>query len=316
MVVSLPIARVRVGLAGGKRQDMSGVTGMAALGVGLLCACGIASAACDTSSFDRTPPPAIRADPATATLEWASDVDNLNGQLWIWHYVKNTRPQPLGLRWVKANIRRHLGNPLPPGETDCNRFFANAVNDTPDDDAPIIYGTNEQRQDAAVFVRRAAPQGNLQKGETISVIDTSFAAGGKVEDVHVVVASRRTEKGLVFQLEQPANVVIAMSSLAATFSAEQFSVLSRGLDAPIAPANFQQYTKLDAAKALGGLFSDKELAERVKQEYVFFPPARKAAIEIPTVGVQQVSADLIILDRQLQPQFATEIIVLVPAAAK
>jgi hypothetical protein len=293
---------------------MNGVTGMAALGFGLLCACSIASAACDITTYDRTPPPAIRADPATSVLEWATDVDTLRGQHWIWHYVKNTQSQPLGVRWVKADIRRHVTNPLPPGEIDCRRIFANEVADRPDDDAPIIYGTNEQRQDAAVFVKRQTPPGPIRKGETRSIIDTSFAdASGKAQNVHVVVATRRTEKGFMFEIEQSPNVVVAISSL--SFNSEQIGALSRGLEMTVVPADFQEFTKLDAVKALSGLYSEKELPQRLKQNYVFFPQAKKsAAVEILASSVQEVSADLIILDQRLQPQFATEIQVMVPAA--
>lgn len=166
-----------------------------------------------------------------------------------------------------------------------------------------------------MYVRKAPAnsQAPLRKGETRSIIDTSFAdAGGKVQDVRVVVASRQTEKGFVFELEQPPNVVTAISSLAPALSSAQFEVLARGLDAPIGPASFQQYTQLDAGRALSGLFSEKELGQRLEQKYVFFPRARKA-IEIPAAGVREVSADLIILDQRLQPQFATEIMVLVPS---
>jgi len=129
----------------------------------------------------------------------------------------------------KASIRRHIANPLPADETDCKRFFVNAVNDNPDDDASIFYGTNQQRQDAAVYVRKQPPSGGGRRGEATSIIDTSFVdSGGKVQQVHVSVASHQTDKGFVLEIDQTPNVVIAMSSLSAALSSEQFQTLSRG----------------------------------------------------------------------------------------
>jgi hypothetical protein len=283
---------------------MYGTTGMMAFAFGFLCACGMASAECDTSTYDQTPPRAIRSDPRTSVLEWATDVDTVQGQLWIWHYVKNPRPDALGVNWPKGGIRRQLGNPLNPGETDCNRFYTNAVNSVVDDDAPITYGTNQQTQPAAVYTPR-----HVRGGPTKSIIDTSFAdAGGKLQQVHVVISSRRTEKGLLLEVDQDANVVIAVSSLPEALA--QTSVVD---DRRAQHSTFQQFAGDAATRALSGLFSAAELNRRVEQNYVFFPQTKQFIVEIPAATVDEVPADLIILDPKKQPIFATEIRVLIPS---
>jgi hypothetical protein len=290
---------------------------MASIAIAFLCGCSIASAGCDLSGYDQTPPPAIRSDNRSAQFAWGSDADRRpNGQFWIWHYISNNHPTAgLGVNWQKASIRRHIATPLPPGETDCKQFFVNAVNDNPDDDAPILYGTNQQRQDAAVYVRKQPPSaGGGRRGEATSIIDTSFVdAGGKVQQVHVSVGSRQTDKGLLLEIDQTPNVVIAMSSLARALSSEQFQTLSQGFKEAVTLASFQDYTKRNALEALQGIFSTGEALERAKQEYVFIKSAPKVAVEIPASRVEQVPADLIVLNQGLQPVFATEIMLLVPS---
>jgi hypothetical protein len=296
---------------------------MASIATAFLCACSIASADCDLSGYDQTPPPAIKSNNSSARFEWGSDADrNRLGQLWIWNYVKNNHPTAgLGVNWEKASIRRHIAHPLAPGETDCMRFFVNAVNDQPDDNAPIYYGTTQQRQDAAVYVRKPPPSaggqqptpGGGRRGEATSIIDTSFVdAGGKLQQVHISAASRQTEKGFILEVEQTPNVVIAMSSLPKALSSEQFQTLSLGFKEALTRASFQEYTKLNPVEALKGMFSADEAVQRARQDYVFIKSAPKITVEIPAPRVEEVAADLIVLDQKLQPVFATEIMLLVP----
>jgi hypothetical protein len=290
------------------------VLGMPIISLAFLCACSMASAQeCDLSRYDRTPPRALQAENFSARFEWGSDVDTrFDRQLWIWNYVKNKHPDAsLGFRWEKGEIRRALTNPLGPGKVDCRQIFANAVNDQPDDNAPIIYGTNEQRQDAAAYVKRSVAQSAQPKDDAISVVNTSFTdSSGKLQNVQVVVISQRTDKGIALTIKQTPNVSVAMSALAEYLPAGQFDLLTAHVP-PIPYAGFQEFTRLDAAKALGGMFSPEELPARMNQRYLFFPRAENVSIQIPAAQVMEVPADLIILDPKLQPLFATRIAVLV-----
>jgi hypothetical protein len=56
------------------------------------------------------------------------------------------------------------------------------------------------------------------------------------------------------------------------------------------------------------------LKQRVEQEYVFFPPKPNISTEIVAGRLDEVPADLLMLDQNYKsPLFATEIMLLVPS---
>lgn len=166
-----------------------------ALGIFLALCCS-ASAFCDLSGFDQTPPRAIRGnvDNQFARFAWASDVDTINGMPWVWNYIQNTETdRGVGVIWDKAGIRIPVTNPLPPGQAACNRFLTDALPAHPDTDAPIIYGTNRQEQMAAVYVAEKPAKAEATRSE----IQTSYTGeDGKPVDLAVTVATAQTSKDL------------------------------------------------------------------------------------------------------------------------
>ena len=165
-----------------------------AIGIFIALYCYAASAHCDLSQFDQGPPAAVKdtVDNQFAKFEWASDVDTVGGRLWVWHYILNKGSRGLGVVWEKANIRVPKTFPLAPGDAFCNRFLANSVSPNPDTDAPIIYGTNDQVQQAAIYVAEKPPKA----GETNSSINTTYTdEDGKQVSVSVQLTSSPTQKG-------------------------------------------------------------------------------------------------------------------------
>jgi len=263
-----------------------------------------AFADCDISSYDRTPPARIsgKVDNGTVQFQWATDVDTSDGRNWIWHYITNTYDRGLGYRWPKAELRRALGSPLEPGQTDCNRYFVLGTA-TPDDSAPITYGTNDTIQRAAVF----ADKTTADVKSTSSVIETSYRGpSGAVENVRVAVS---TIEGKTIQdrwqllIEQTPNVTVALA-VPQGLSQEQF----RSLDAQM---------KVEANKlssdGLAGLYSEDEAKSRLSQQYIIFKEKPKKALAlVPAAVLRQSSSDLVLLDGEARPFFATAVKLLAP----
>ena len=303
----------------------------------------LAFADCDLSTYDRTPPRAIGSglDNGTAHFQWATDVDTVDGRNWIWHYIKNLdASRGLGYRWPKANLRRALGSPLQPGKTDCNRFFVTS-GFNPDDNAPIIYGTNEADQRAAVYAESRAPKAappaapatpstpvgssSSRQPATGSVIETSYSSGGgAVESVRVAISTSEGENTgdrWKLQLEMTQNVTVGVSMIQKFLSEPQFrSILDqfRNQSMKVDVVELQKITGQDDKRALAGLFSEAELSDHANQSYLIFPNggAPKASVSVSAPALQLISTDLILFDRDRRPYFATTVRLLVPNNAR
>jgi hypothetical protein len=300
------------------------ILGIVALALLLSVALGApAQADCDIGKFDQSAPDAIRSKVNTGVVqfEWATDVDTVNGYEWIWHYIKNTHPdRGLSYRWPKADLRRALGSPLEAGSTDCNRYFV-AVPTAPDGEAPITYGTNESVQRAAVFApsKNAAAASPQPPPSTGSIIETSYrnAAGG-TENVRVALwtgEEKGTDKGWSLQIEQTQNATVLIANISKYFSVEQLRSLQSQFARQLVSIDIIDIRKLtgrDDKEALEGLYSENELADRSGQPYLFLPPG-KATVSLPTPTLLPLSTDLILVDRQRHPFFATTVRLLVPS---
>jgi hypothetical protein len=272
---------------------------------------------CDLREFDRTPPAAVRSEVhnRAAHFEWASDVDTVNGRTWIWHYILNKRTDSaIGVTWKKAHIKRHLANPLPPGESDCNRFLANTVEDAPDTQAPIIYGTADASQDAAIFVEK-----QQSAAATTSIIETSFVnAKTKIlEKVSVYISTGPTPKGIGISIQQTPNVILALGSIGRALNSQQYDTLvaaAKSQDGRAERAAFVDYLKGAGTDGFQGLYTKDEVDAKLTGLFVFFS-GTKFGTEIQAERTERVAADLILLDRSdNRPLFATEVKMLLPAA--
>jgi hypothetical protein len=190
-------------------------------------------AGCDISTYDQSPPSAIKSsvNKGNVQFEWATDVDTTGGYNWIWHYVKNTHDRGLGYKWPKADLRHALGSPLEPGQVDCNRYFV-MVPAVPDDDAPIMYGTNDSVQRAAVFAPTKSDVGAASPS-TGSIIETSYRnAAGAIENVRVAIGTSKgsTPDGLWnFVVERTPNAIVAISTIPKFFTSDQIKSLFIGI---------------------------------------------------------------------------------------
>jgi hypothetical protein len=276
--------------------------------------CAPASAFCDLKGYDRTAPAAIQGDVSNqfADFQWSSDVDTLYDRTWIWHYILNRNDRSLGAIWEKAGIRIPLLNPLPSGKAFCNRFLADSVLPKPDTDAPIIYGTNQQQQPAAIFVAEKPPK----LGQTSSRITTSYIRDGKSVDVDVVLATFQSPSGFFIDIEHSPGFVVGVSGISQALSSEQFATLAGSAEKQngfVARATFAQFTKSGTAQSLAPLYREQDRPNE-KTDFLFFsgPPAMK--VEVPAKQIRKISADMIVLEQEtMRPIFATDVSLLVPA---
>jgi hypothetical protein len=242
----------------------------------------VASADCDLSAYDRTSPKAISSglDNGIVNFQWSSDVDTVEGYVWIWHYIKNFDRHGLGYKWPKAGLRRALGSPLEPGKTDCNRYFV-TTQIAPDDNAPITYGTNDTPQRAAVYLESKTPQtgegtsaGAGSSSEpspaTGTVIETSYMTGaGSSQNVGVTVHTRMSDGQWTLQISRTPNVIIAMA--AKFLSGEQLgSLLSQisNQKARVSAGPLSKTIEREDRDVLSKLFSESEITERADQPYI------------------------------------------------
>jgi hypothetical protein len=282
---------------------------------------GPAIADCNLSEFDRSPPAAItsQVNNETVKFEWATDVDTLNGRSWVWHYVKNLHPnRGLGYAWPKAQLRHALGTPLEPGKTDCNRYFV-AVPTAPDDNAPIMYGTNGASQRAAVYAEAKTANAAPWTG---AIIETSY----NNENVHLGIwteprgsASGDGDRSWTFSVERPTNVSVAIASLPSLMGLDQLTSMiaqfgKQSIRTEAVPLS--RITKREDKEALADIFSQDELVSRLDQQYfvMFSGGPAKAFVVIPNSGaVRQVYVDVFFFDEKNQPFFATTVGLLLPA---
>jgi len=196
----------------------AGFAAMPVAGFGLLLSCSVAVASCNLAEFDRTPPTAIkdRVSNQFAEFEWASDVDQIYGRTWIWNYLTNLGSTGVGIRWDKGRINFPLFSPLPSGVTACHRYLVDVADDKPDFDAPIIYGTNSRRQDAAVYVSQtAAKKAEDSAIDASSIISTTVLdESGIVRPLDIQFSMERKGNRVQFYLYHPADVTIGIAGLA------------------------------------------------------------------------------------------------------
>jgi len=281
--------------------------------VEFFCSCGLAIAGCDTREFDRTPPAAIvsEVDNQFAKFQWASDADLLyGGQPWLWHYIWNKSPDVgIGVKWEKAGIKFPTTAPLPGGEKFCNRTLVAAFRPQPDTNAPIVYGTNSQRQDAAVFVEDK--NASLNTG---SIFDTAYVdQQGKKVDVHIGILSQRIDSGYNLQLETVPDLTVAISTLSDKLNRAE--LVSLAASAASQKVEVQLRTLGAAGRELVGLselFSPPELVNHLKRDYFFFRGARKAVFVVETPAVEKVKADIVVFDDAARVIFVSNIEILAP----
>ena len=150
--VQLGRAFVALGNGEGAAMRMRGIVMASSLGIFMSLYC-VVTGACDLSGYDLTAPSPLRGSVSNnlVNFEYASDTDIVRDHLRIWNYVLNRRAdRGIGVTWPKAGIAIPLWHPLPPGESACKTSSADWVH--VDSDAPMTYGTTDQKDQASVYL--------------------------------------------------------------------------------------------------------------------------------------------------------------------
>jgi hypothetical protein len=301
------------------------------VGIGLFIATP-ALADCDLSTYDRSPPKKIDSEVNNGIVrfEWSTDADTVDSRNWIWHYVKNLHSDHgLGYKWPKADPRRPLGSPLPPGMTDCNRYFVTSAT-APDDNAPITYGTNDIAQRAAVYSSStvgdatklgAAPTLSAPSGSG-SIIETSYQIGaGKSQNVRMAVSTFQEDNKWRFVLELLPNVIAALA-LNEFLNVEQITqavAQLRTQAVKVSEGPLEKTVGRNDKDVLSALFRDDELGGRTNQHYLVFYSGSsggpKISMALSASGTRPISTDLILFQPDGQPFFATALKLAAPNGA-
>jgi hypothetical protein len=284
----------------------------------LVLSCSCTAAACDLAEFDRAPPPAIRSSVTNqfAHFEWASDADKLPSGAWIWNYLTNRGAAGLGARWKKAKIDISKWNPLPPGETFCYQYLVDALREKPDTDAPIIYGTNDQRQEAAAYiadVRAASPTNAVIQ---TTVIDSS----GKRRPVRIDLSTSPTDGGFTFSLDHASSsdLIVGISTLSTALNKSQIESImvdvKKQTGGNVELASLAKFAGDNADKFVATAFlTPEETKERLTETYLFFSNAGKVGVKVQEKSPQQREAEVILLDKDRRPLFAVSVTLLAPS---
>jgi hypothetical protein len=124
-----------------------------------------------------------------------------------------------------------------------------------------------------------------------------------------------TSKGFYFELFYSPDLVIGVSALPQTLSPQQLEMIetsAKGQASNLFRGTYADFTKQDPTKALADLFQ-KDKGPSAKTDFLFFSGNNKVGFEVNAKVVQKVSADMVVLDKQLQPILATVVTLLAPA---
>jgi hypothetical protein len=278
--------------------------------------CCLASAQCDLTGYDSTPPPKLPGAvfDQYAHFEYASDVDATDGgELRIWNYILNKRnDRGIGASWPKAGIGLSLWYPLPPGQAACKYFPTEIIRK--DSDAPVVYGTNQQQQPATVYVAET----RRDIGRAGANIKTSYADDdGKLINVNVSVSSYLSGKSIYITVEHSPTLIVGIAGLPRVLTQEQIEQISAAAKAQKAEVERATYYKF-AGESPHKFLDEMFLPEKPPGEdtdFLFFS-GQSAKVDVETdSSIEKVSTDMIILDqKRRRPVFATDVSLLVPSA--
>jgi hypothetical protein len=313
-----------------------------------------AGAGCDLSEFGRGGH-AVRdlVDNQFAHFGWGSDTEAKYSLTKIWNYIQNlSSTKSLSAVWVKAEIRIPIANPLPPGGTFCNRYPVAGASERPDPDAPILYGTNNQRQGAAAYVpigpagakgtpgspsekdlpsspsnglpRTPGPGGQLPPTNLLPYlgleISTSYIdRNQKTQDLFFDFNTSNKGNGLVqLYVYRSPEITLAVSNFSDFLSQNQISRLTSELSAQNAEAtitSLAEYIGKDntsAHESISQLFTDSELKAIYDKKFIVFSGADKFFSLIQGKELKQESADILAFDKDRRPLLATRAAIYVP----
>jgi hypothetical protein len=124
-----------------------------------------------------------------------------------------------------------------------------------------------------------------------------------------------TAKGFYIELFHSPDVIVGLSGLPQTLSSQQLEQLSasaKGQAASVFRGTYFDFTQKDPTEVLAGLF-EKEKGPTSKTDFLFFSGGDKLGFEVPAKALQRVSADMIVLDKEIRPILATDVTILAPA---
>ncbi len=275
------------------------------------------------NGYDTTPPAAIRdeIDRHATRFEWATDVDVVNGNTWIWNYIWNKGDNALGpVTWSKGNINTTVWAPIAVGEAHCARRYVTVASSQPDPDAPIIHSTNEQREEAAAYrMVEQAPQttGSIPGRSGVSVVTTLQDEAGKPFEIEVEVFSYPSKDGIgVYLYFPPRGVILGLSGITSAFSNGEANTATASLGRQ--QIKFERGTLSSFAGSATAEVITKALPgnvdERLQKDFLFLSGGSgKTIIDLPAYGSREILAELVVFDVNRKPLFINEFSLFVPA---
>jgi hypothetical protein len=277
------------------------------LSLWLMAWCSLAAADCVSNT--RASPTAVGDTVANqyAEFEWRSALGPQDGEMWISNFIFNLAKAGLGVSWEKGKIYTSLLNPLAAGRPFCIRYIVN-VQATLDKDAPIIYGTNEQRQNAAAYVER------LRKGEaTRSVIETTVEDdGGKTRLVEVSFSTTSKDDVVELLLDRPSDLIVGFSRLPRVLSAAQIKSIVADLGKQDTKVEIATVREFVDPKLLNVSFVGNDLKSRLGEKYMFLSGRGKNFFQVRGGSAEEQEADMIVLDKNRRPLFVASVTMFAP----
>lgn len=284
----------------------------------LMCPC-LGFASCDLHGFSQHPPAPIQdtVNNQYAHFRWASDFDqDQNGHGWIWNFIDNTGTAGLAVDWKKGRIEYKAWSPIAPGTVACQRWPIHGTTST-DMDAPIIYGTNHQRQDAGVYTEDQQKSQNSATNNGVLIQSTVLDRKGQRRDLDVFIDSRRTSKGVSFTFEFPPGTILGVSRLARAMNKAQLETISHSLDAQNATIQISAMQAFIGEQTKDNIDITTWARDQKEEQYAFIMNVRnKTFFEIPGSDFHNEIAKLVLLDRDHRPLLVSYVDLLFPSANK
>jgi hypothetical protein len=289
----------------------------------------LALADCD-DQFGRHPPPV---DPVWAPpvddlpfghFEWGTDASRDRSRLWwLLNVIRNgTDGPPLVVDWQKGGITFPLGAPLSRGQPHCRSellSLGSQLIPTLDQNAPIIYSTNNRRQNAAVYAANTQTQNSPGAAATRVELTYRDVKGDDHPALVYVYSSEGPVRAgdprtISVAVEKNPELTVGISELVEAVNADQLSSIRRSFQAQgfsVEVATLTEFAGADAVKQIFWSGSNAAPNGRV----LFLSKGNKATFDYRIEnrsGVKERSAAIFIFDPSKRPIAADKINLLVP----
>jgi hypothetical protein len=181
--------------------------------------------------------------------------------------------------------------------------------------APIVYGTNRQVQDAAAYVRDPT-SASLPTAEQAEFNTSYINEKGESVRLGVVIYSAPVADGFVLNLSTTSETTIGISGIAQNLSEEQIVIATKQVAAQngsLQRASLRGFLGPQSEKFVGEVYPNTDIKAKLDDDYLFFTGTGKFFIRLASSKLADQTTSVIVLDKARAPLFASAVELVAPA---